>query len=348
MKLSAGEVETGLFKARNITAYLIYGPDRGLVRERADRLAKTITPDLDDPFAVTSLSEDDLKADPAALADAMAALSMIGGARLVRLRVSTESAGTAAVAFLKDFDAGTLTAEATLIVEAGELKAAGKLRKTFEGSKAALAAPCYSDSPGDLARLVEESLAVEGLTLSPDARTRFIPSLEGDRSLARSEIGKLILYKGLKGQRAAGDDEIGEADILACSVGGGDAELNGIIDAALGGQTATADAAYHRALDAGVSPVGVLRALQRRLDQIGEVHAGGGVQGAQRLGAPRYGPAASGFSRQCGLWRGAALDAARDAAFQAERAMKQGRAPMEALGGDLLAKLALRAERLSG
>lgn len=349
MKVSAGEAEKRLAKAGDVTAFLIYGPDRGLVRERADALARNIVPDLDDPFAVTALSDEDIKADPAALADAMAALSMIGGNRLVRLRVSSETAGAPAAQFLKDFDAGLLPAEARLIVEAGDLKGNGRLRKAFEGSKNALAAPCYSDSPGALAHLVDGALAAEGLALSPEARARFIPSLEGDRALVRAEIEKLILYKGLKGQRPAGDDMVTEDDVRACTVGGGDSEMMGIIDAALGGQPQLADAAYARALASGMSPVGVLRTLQRRLDQIGEVHGGGGMQGAQRLGAPRYNPSASVFSRQCSLWRGAALDAAREAAFQAERAMKQGGAPpADALGGDLLLRLALRAERLSG
>ena len=348
MKVSARESAKRLDSVGEFTAWLIYGPDRGLVRERAETLARKIVPDLDDPFAVTSLTEEDLKADPAALADAMAALSMIGGDRLVRVRVSGEMGGAPVAAFLKDFDAGAVPAEARLIVEAGDLKATGRLRKAFEGSGKALAAPCYSDSLGDLALLIEESLAAEGLTLAPEAKARLVPALEGDRAMARSEIEKLILYKGLKDQRADGDAVVSEADILACSVGAGDAELNSIIDAALSGRTQDADAAYHRALNGGTSPVGVLRTLQRRLDQIGEAQAGGGPQAAQRLGAPRYGAEAAGFARQCNLWRGAALESAREAAYQVERLMKHGGAPIQTLGGDLLLKLALRAERLGG
>ena len=43
-----------------------------------------------------------------------------------------------------------------------------------------------------------------------------------------------------------------------------------------------------------------------------------------------------------------ALDQARQAAFEAERQMKRaGAAPAELLGGDLLLKLALRAEAMS-
>ena len=69
-----------------LVAALIYGPDQGLVRERADKLARTVVPDLSDPFRVADLDESALGADPARLADEAAALSMLGGRRVVRVR----------------------------------------------------------------------------------------------------------------------------------------------------------------------------------------------------------------------------------------------------------------------
>jgi len=52
-----------------IKAYLIFGPDRGLAHERTSTLVRAILSDPDDPFALTQLTEEDLKSDPAALAD---------------------------------------------------------------------------------------------------------------------------------------------------------------------------------------------------------------------------------------------------------------------------------------
>lgn len=88
MKLKPRDADRALSKPDgSYTIYLIYGPDLGMVRERADTLAKALVKDPDDPFAVTRLTDDDVKADPAALADALAALSMTGDPRLVRLRL---------------------------------------------------------------------------------------------------------------------------------------------------------------------------------------------------------------------------------------------------------------------
>ena len=40
-----------------LKAALFFGPDQGLVHERAEKLAKTVVDDLTDPFRVTDLDE---------------------------------------------------------------------------------------------------------------------------------------------------------------------------------------------------------------------------------------------------------------------------------------------------
>jgi hypothetical protein len=70
---------------------LLHGKDRGGVRERADILARVITPDLNDPFNVAMLTETDLD-QPGRLEEELTALSMMGGRRLVRLRLTGERA----------------------------------------------------------------------------------------------------------------------------------------------------------------------------------------------------------------------------------------------------------------
>ena len=88
MKVKAREAERSVARPDpDIRIFLIYGPDSGLVRERAQTLARALVPDPDDPFAVTRLTEEDLKADPASLADSLAALSLTG-AGLVKTSVA--------------------------------------------------------------------------------------------------------------------------------------------------------------------------------------------------------------------------------------------------------------------
>jgi len=69
-----------------LLAALFFGPDQGLVRERARLLAQTVVPDLADPFRVAELEEATLESDPARIWDEAAALSMTGGRRVLRVR----------------------------------------------------------------------------------------------------------------------------------------------------------------------------------------------------------------------------------------------------------------------
>lgn len=65
MKVSARDADARVRKPDPaIKAYLIYGPDRGLAHERATALVNAILADPDDPFALTQLTEEDLKSDP--------------------------------------------------------------------------------------------------------------------------------------------------------------------------------------------------------------------------------------------------------------------------------------------
>ena len=84
MKASAADLKR-LLRDPDFGFALFYGPDHGLVRERADALAARIVEDIHDPFRTVDLSGAALKRDPARLADEAAALSFTGGRRLVRV-----------------------------------------------------------------------------------------------------------------------------------------------------------------------------------------------------------------------------------------------------------------------
>jgi len=83
MKLPASRVAAFLHQPDPaIRAVLLYGPDAGLIRERADTLARGVCPDLHDPFRVADLSAAALAADPARLADEAAQMSLMAAGGL--------------------------------------------------------------------------------------------------------------------------------------------------------------------------------------------------------------------------------------------------------------------------
>ena len=115
----------------SVRAAVIHGKDRSGVAERAVQLCRAITPDLNDPFNVTVLTDSDIDGDEARLDEALTALSMIGGRRLVRVRLGSEKAAIDKMlaAALKNHADGGYNPDAMLVIEAGALGRDSALRK---------------------------------------------------------------------------------------------------------------------------------------------------------------------------------------------------------------------------
>lgn len=174
-----------------VRLFLIYGPDRGLVSERAAAIAAASGVDLDDAFSVVKLDAGEIGSQPGRLMDEMNAIGLFGGERLVWVRNAASEKG---VADAIDMLASASPGPSTLIVEAGDLKKGSALRKAAEGVSQAVAIPCYADDGRALQALIDQELAAEGLRIAPAARQRLIETIGGDRLASRNELRKLALY----------------------------------------------------------------------------------------------------------------------------------------------------------
>lgn len=329
----------------DIAAVLVYGPDRGLARERADKLLAAWGISHDDPFALVEMEESDVKSDPAKLADELRAMSLTGGARAVRLRAGGDATAAAMKQILSEIDSGALNPAAYLLVEAGELTKRSKLRAAFENAKRGAAAACYEDSAKDLAQLLNETLAKEGLSIAPEARARALPRLEGDRALARAEIDKLVLYKG-----PGAADPITVEDVDAVASGAEPVDLDDIVDAILGGDLPGADRAIELALGAGTNAVSIVRAIQRRLYQIHAASAvyeqRGDAEAAMKgVYPPLFGPRRAAFKGQLAAWSGPRLAGAIAETLKIETRLKSAGAVDATLINRLALALAGQARR---
>ena len=64
MKISSGKADSFINSPpEDLRVALIYGPDDGLVRERAAKLGAAVVADLSDPFLVCDLSASDIVGD---------------------------------------------------------------------------------------------------------------------------------------------------------------------------------------------------------------------------------------------------------------------------------------------
>jgi DNA polymerase III subunit delta len=316
-----------------IRAVLLYGPDAGLVRERADTLARTVCPDLSDPFRITDLNGAALVADPARLADEAAQLSLVGGRRVVRVRGAADTLARQFAGFL-----GDPPGEALIVTEAAELSAGSSLRRAFEGSPRAAAIGCYPDAPRDRAMVIRDSLAAHHVTVSRDAMQYLVEHLGGDRLLTRSELDKLSLYAGEGGRVELDDALLSVGDSAAL-------DLDDAVMAAAEGDMTRLERVLSRVFQEGESPVSVIRALLRHLHRLHalavQVSAGTSAGDALRDARPpifyKY---EDSFKRQLGLWSEARLRPELDRIALAEIDMKTTGLPAETLCREAMLALA--------
>ncbi|NTF33258.1 DNA polymerase III subunit delta [Rhizobium skierniewicense] len=211
--------------AERFRVFVLYGPDRGLVSERASLIASKTGIDPNDAFASLKLTASDLHGDPGRLLDEVNAIGLFGGEKLVWVKgAANEKALVDALQVLSD----NPPEASFLIIEAGDLKKGTGLRKIAEPSRAIAAIPCYADDARALNALIDQELGTEHLRISPAARQRLTESLGGDRIASRNEVRKLALY-------CRGHDVIEEDDVMAIIGDASTVSADDAVDAILKG-----------------------------------------------------------------------------------------------------------------
>ncbi|MDG4893311.1 DNA polymerase III subunit delta [Mesorhizobium sp. WSM4976] len=248
---------------------LLYGPDRGLVAERAKTFAAKTGLPLDDPFSVVKLDGAEVDRDGGRLLDEARTVPMFSDRRLLWVR---NASGQKALAD----DIKALTCEpakdAIILIEAGDLKKGTGLRAIVEAAGNAIALPCYADEARDLDSVIDDELRKAGMSMTLDARQALRRNLGGDRLASRGEIEKLVLY-------AHGRKEIDIEDINALSGDVSGASFEDAVDAMLDGKVSDFDVAFTRHCQSGGHPFLVLSSAMRQLQAIqamrGQMESGG-------------------------------------------------------------------------
>jgi DNA polymerase-3 subunit delta len=230
---------------------LLYGPDAGLVRERADALLASAVDDPTDPFSLVKLDGDELAAEPSRLVDEAMTVPLFGGRRAIRVR-----AGARNFASGVDTLAEMQLKDCRVVIEAGELRPESPLRKTCERAKTAVAIGCYPDTERDLAKLIDDELRQGNLRIAADARATLTDLLGGDRQASRNELRKLVLY-------AHGQGEVTLDHVKAVVSDASDLTLDPIVDGAFAGKPDLVETEFAKAMVAGTYPGLIISAALR-------------------------------------------------------------------------------------
>jgi DNA polymerase-3 subunit delta len=235
---------------------LVYGPDLGLVRERARAILKAGGADPSDPFSTVTLEGDLLASDPGRLADEARAIGLFGSKRTVHVRAGGRSFTESLEGILAD-----PPRDALIVIEAGDLKKGAPLRKMVESANSAAALPCYEDDERAIAGLIDSSLRAAGIEIERDARDVLTSLLGSDRMASRAEIEKLILYAGDK-------KRIDYDDVIAAIADSSGLALDDTVDAAAAGDADEALASFAKTRAAGIPASVVLGAAIRHVSTL--------------------------------------------------------------------------------
>jgi DNA polymerase-3 subunit delta len=250
--VKAGDVEGALRRPDpRIGVFLFYGPDIGLINERARAVAERAVDDPADPFQLIRIDGDDIAADPARLADEAGTMGLFGGKRALWVKGTSRNIAPAVDMVLK----GDLQ-DTVIVIEGGDLAKSAPLRTLCERSQKALALPCYADTGRDLGAVVDETLKQGGFSITREARTALIASLGGDRLATRGELSKLMLY-------AHGQREITLEDVDAIMSDVSSLAMDAVVDAAFVGEGAGLETGSRRLAAEGVHASVVLGAALR-------------------------------------------------------------------------------------
>jgi DNA polymerase-3 subunit delta len=230
---------------------LLYGPDAGLVRERADALLASAVDDPNDPFSMVRLDGDELSAEPSRLVDEALTVPLFGGRRAIRVR-----AGSRSFASGVDTLADTELKDCRIVIEAGDLKPESPLRKACERAKTAVAIGCYPDGERELAKLIDDELRLANLRMAADARAAVLALLGGDRQASRNELRKLTLF-------AHGEGEVTLDHVMAVVADASEMKLDPIVDGAFAGRPDLVESEFAKAMVAGTYPGVIISAAQR-------------------------------------------------------------------------------------
>jgi DNA polymerase-3 subunit delta len=258
-------------------AVLVYGPDAGLVSERAAALAEAFARRKKGEAEIIRLDDRNFAEEPARLEIELRTRPMFAESKVVRVTAGSLLDVLSLKALLAE------PSDNALIVEAANLRPDSRLRKLFEKLPEAAALPCYGDER-NLAGMIEAELAEAGLRIDQETKTYLMSRLGADQALSRAEIVKLALY-------ARGSESVGHDDVEAIVGDAADIALERFVYAASGGEPRAALHELQRLTAAGTNRASALSALARHFTQLHRVAAtqasGGNLEDAVKALRPR-------------------------------------------------------------
>lgn len=227
-------------------AILLFGPDQGGVNEFA-RLAARAGGDFERIEASSANIPD--------LCSTLGSGSLFGGSTSILLDNYQDTQFKTVEAVLE----APFGDDARLVITAGDLKPASKLRKLFSTRKDCISVPLYMMRERDVERFAQSFFKSQGLGMDRDAVRDISSRLSGDRATAARSCEVVALHA-----LGRGSNTVGTEDIRAMLDSVDEDGIMAPFDHALNGETGNAVLALNSRLASGESFVGMLRVFAMR------------------------------------------------------------------------------------
>lgn len=288
---------------RQKPAVLIYGADPTRVAlRRAEVLGAWLGKNAKEEMRLAEVQAAQLRQSPSLIHDEIKAVGFFPGPRAVWL----EGGNDGVLDSLKGAIQAWAEGDAQILVTAGSLPPASKLRKFFEKSPSALTIAIYNDPPS--VSEITAQMKKAGLPQPAPEVMRDLLALAAavDPGDFHQFIQKLALYK------YSDQSPLTAQDIAECAPFANESDLDELVFAIADGQIEKVAAQLSLLRLQGVGPVRMCMVLERHFLNLEKLQSDpDGLQNAaQKLRPPVFGPKRNRLLRQCAFWQGARLDQA--------------------------------------
>ena len=252
MKIKAYELKS-LVEKNKYAAYLVYGQNKGLVREKSQIIINSYK---DNQTEIIKFENDELISEQGKLTNEFNTFSLTAEKKILHILNTKDNLTEIITNTITDHDSKNL-----IVFETSELTPRSKLRKFFEKEKHLGIIACYFDTERDVQELIETTFKKENMPINRDIVLLITKRLGNERHIIKNELEKIILY--LKDKK-----EFKAEDILKCISQNEDFGFDDLNYNLCDGNVVKLDKIINQLYLEGINPVALLRSVGKHFQKI--------------------------------------------------------------------------------
>jgi len=252
MKIKAYELKD-LVEKKKYSSYLIYGQNKGLVREKSQIIIDSYK---SNETEIIRFENDELSSEPEKLINEFNTFSLTAENKVLHILNTKDNLTEIIANTINNQDSTNL-----IVFESGELTPKSKLRKFFEKEKYLAVLACYFETDQDVRDLIETTFKKENIPISRDVNLLITSHLGKERHIIKNELEKIILY--LKDKK-----EFKARDILKCLSQNEDFGFDDLNYNLCDGNVVKLDKIINQLYLEGINPVALLRSVGKYFQKI--------------------------------------------------------------------------------